>query len=250
MNPYTLALGLALGDAGAEEPKECIDALSLTVEIKPSVETYVNKQEIKATIDSALQEVQGFYQREVGLPVMWKYRTRQEHKTVHIAFGSADDCMQEWFPSVKKIRAHQIGNVEPEKQEGFKKYLSLTSSGSSDEELLEDWYSFLSRINGITDRGKKKIYVFEDHVIMPYLEDAAVKFFLDTNQNAALISHEIAHILGLGEYDGYDCFRDLREDPRPVNIMCARHLEIINLAFSDEDATKIQSQMCKPEEKK
>lgn len=238
-NYLPLVLGLALaGEAKAEEPKECIDSLNLTVEIKPSVKT----AGIEATIDSALQEVQGFYQREVQLPVTWKYQRQREPDDIHITFGDADDCIQDWFPYPSKIIKYITRNGTDEEMQ--KELESIRLGHSPKRSLIEQTqFSVVSSI-GIADPDKRMVYVFPQHIkrnMVPIILSPELTY-------ASVIAHELSHVLLGG---GHAKTENINGTPDKFDIMYRKYIHPWDeYSFSDVDKQKIQSQICKPEEQK
>lgn len=239
-NYLPLALGLALGNARAEEPRECIDKLNLTVEVKPSVARLMNS----AKVDKVIGEVKDFYTREVNLPVSWKYQIEREQGDIRISFGTIDDCMQDWFHDSHAIIEYLKNNGTTESRQ---KLEDVKLDPLTERRIVQHQHDLLLSSNGIADPIERKVYVFPQQIMMEMGAALLTNIFLPPEPAyTSVTAHELGHVLlGLGhaKMDNMDGTID------QFNIMYRKGSHPMDkYNFSADDKLKIQSQICKPEE--
>ena len=238
---YLIAGRLALaGEARAEEPK-CIENLTLSVEIKPSIVKFADSK----TMDKVLTGVRDIYEREGGLNVFWDYSSNRTPGDIHVSFGTRDDCLKEWFPDAEALLNYGIRNSPDEvvrqkhkwaleEIKRFPPYEKLIANQEA-EELAR---TGILKISGIADLPLRQVYIFPEQFHL----DFNIQWKHPINPMVTLwaltTAHELGHILGLENEMRYE-----------NHIMSGRSDgPIYQKSFSEADKARIRSQVCKPKE--
>lgn len=257
MNPYTLALGLALaGKAKAEEPKECIDKLVINVEVE--VDDLLGQNNLRApeTQQRVSGRIKEEFEKEVGLPteIYWGNYTGN---AVTVVYTTRDAIIKDVFPTYESLASfiyRQLSDEEKTKLEGSERVIAalpLEEQETIKRDLLKSWNRKNENIDGITDVEARISYIVEPLAS----RDPAMMFRLGKNDYLTLLTrntiHEIGHVLlGRGHAE-----RETLPDGE-INVMypwiTRNFLDRILMgnyySFSDDDKTTILKQVCKPEE--
>lgn len=241
MNPYTLALGLALNTARAE--KECIDRIVLDIQFRPVADDVLAQAVHKASDKKRasleqmfLAPIRELYTNQLGIPVEVAY------------FGPFDDSRQRNGWQITYMSTDDFQN-EFLLEKYVKEFLD------NDKECIQSpglCNPLLFHVGSIADPLDKKIDVFAD----PKAQAAIEVYFPKKSQLqrrndyinyiAVQTAHEIGHMFWLEH--------SYNTGSSDIMINYFNRYKLIHgqrgFTFSDGDKAKIQSQMCKPEETK
>lgn len=224
---FPLALSLALGEARAEEPKECIDKVVISVNIPfigDAITRYfngANKSEKEEFLGRLAKPTRNLYTKTFGLPIEF--------------FDQKDHQPHWWHRYERKHPNTLLINAE------YGRFVYGANCGEADLDknlirfvscrFVHDWYYG----NGSGYKDMTYLYADESTILE------------ETDPMGEIIAHEIGHFFGLENNN------DPAENNK-VNIMAASSNDIINqyteYYFTEKDKAKILSQLCKPEESK
>lgn len=254
MKPYTLALGLALGEARAED---CIDGLVISIESQGTnnhVAQLLQNPEIQKQVADKIKRV---YEKELGIPTRITFGQRTDETDITVIYTSKDFLREKVFPTYDTLNAYISRNLNPtlrtvylDSNENLGK-LSASEQQWVKERLYYNLTSAWESLDGFSDLPERTSYIFsrpieDPSVLLRWNNEADVQTF------AYNANHEISHhLLGPGHSEKSlleDGNRDLRYHITPSGYIGNLILMEDGYTFSSEDKAKIRSQLCKPEE--